>query len=134
MSTPAVTFANPRTAIRADLDAALSQPVGTTFPTATQLGSKTSPQPGYVQVAWDGTPASDYPVTIRATIRVTCWHINPTPAEDLAFLVLSILGSHGGDAELWQVLHLTGPLPGTDPDSGYAFAYSTFRVSPRPTP
>lgn len=134
MTIPAVGFTNPRTHTRAFLDSALAQPVGTTFPTATQLGSKTTPLPGYVQVAWDGTPTSRYPATLYATIRVTCWHWNPTPAEDMALNdVLLAMATHaGGDAGVWTVLHLTGPLSGADPDSGYAFAYCTFRVSPRP--
>lgn len=124
MTTPAVTFANPRTSTRAYLDTAMAETVGTTFPTREQATA------GYVQVAWDGTPTSWYPVTLRATIRVTAWHVNPSPAEDLAMAVLAALAPHTG-ADILAVQHLTGPLPGVDDDSGLHFAYSTFRVSPR---
>jgi hypothetical protein len=127
MSTPLVTFANPRTAVRAYLDTQLDTLVGTVFP-------PTAPATGYLQVAWDGTPTLNYPITIRATIRVTCWHTNPTPAEDLALTVLGVLASSGGTVDLWQLVPLTGPLSGVDEDSGYWFASLTFRVSPRPTP
>lgn len=126
MSNIRVTFANPRTTVRAYLASQMSTEVGTVYPTA-------KPENGYVQVAWDGTPQTDYPVTIRATIRVTCWHINPTPAESLALVVLGILGGFAGDSSLWQAKHLTGPLSDVDSDTGYHFASLTFRVSPRPS-
>jgi hypothetical protein len=122
----ATRFTNPRTTTRALLDEAMTVTVGTAFPSE-------RPTNGYVQVGWDGTPITAYPATIRATVRVTAWHINPTPAEDLAMDVLSVLGgSAEGNGSLWAIHHLTGPLPGQDSDSGYWFAYSTFRVSPKP--
>lgn len=134
MTALAVTFTNPRTSVRATLDSLLSETVGTAFPTATDVGTKAAPSTGYVQVAWDGTPGTDYPVTIHATIRVTCWHINPTPAEDLCLRIVGYLGGRAeGDAGLWTVRHLTGPLSGPDEDTGWWFAYATFRASPKPT-
>jgi hypothetical protein len=123
---PAVTFTNPRTSLRALLDTALTPTVGTSFPTA-------RPDGGYVQVAWDGTPATQYPATIDATIRVVAWHTDQPKAETLALQVLAALGSQAaGTASLWSVQHLTGPLPGADEASGFWFAYSTFRVRPKP--
>lgn len=127
MTAPAVRFTNPRTTTRAYLAARLpANAVGSRFPTTTQA------EGGYVQVAWDGTPSTDYPVTIRATIRVTAWHIDPSPAEELALEALAQLASHPGDASTWAVQHLTGPLCGVEESSGLAFASCTYRVSPRP--
>jgi hypothetical protein len=135
VSAPAVTFANPRTAARALLDDRMAETVGTAFPTSTQVGTKTAPTAGYLQVGWDGTPGTDYPATIHATIRVTAWHVNPSPAEDLALEALGQLASTDeGTATLWTVRHLTGPLSGVDADSGWNFSYITVRVSPKPTP
>lgn len=128
MTTPAVTFTNPRTAVRALLDSLMAETVGTTFPTKDQATG------GYVQVAWDGTPNTDYPATIHATIRVAFWHINPTPAEDGCLRAVGLLGGEAdGDAGLWTIRHLTGPLSGVDEASRLWFAYATFRVSPKPT-
>lgn len=127
MTAPAVRFNNPRTATRAYLGAHMSgSTVGTAFPTSAQAAA------GYLQVAWDGTPSSDYPVTLRATIRVTAWHVNPSPAETLALDALAVLGSFAGDDVLFAVQHLTGPLSGVDEDSGLCFASCTYRVSPTP--
>lgn len=133
MTTPAVRFERPRAPIIDHLDDRLTQPAGSHFPGEEEVGTRDEPTDGYLQVAWDGTPASDYPVTIRASLRVTAWHWNPTPAEDLALDVLAELGAlAGGNQQLWTVKHLTGPLAGQDRDTGYHFASCTFRVSPKP--
>lgn len=87
----------------------------------------------HVQVNNDGTFEFHYPVAQRATVRITIWHDNPTPARQLASLVSGLMQTHPGDADVWSVTLLTGPLPNRDKDTGAYLVSMTFRVNIRPT-
>lgn len=123
MSNPRVSFANPRRAVIDFLEGKIAEPVGAEFPSVAPA----------VQVAWDGTPSVVYPVTQRASVRVTAWADGPTAAEALADKCVGFLATHPGDASVWGVQVLTGILPGFDDASGRHFASATFRVSTKPT-
>ncbi len=87
-----------------------------------------------IQVALDGSGVADYPVTERATVRVTLW-MPPeyrTVPELADSYIQALLVAHPGDEHVWSVQPLTGRLPGTDPDTGNQFITFTVRVNLRP--
>lgn len=128
--TVAYVFADPERAVVDRLDAQLAEPVGTFYPRS----SMEAPVVPFVQVGWDGTPSVRYPVTQRATVRVTVWHTQPTAAKALAARVQALMLSWLGDDDVWAVQALTGPLPTRDPTTGHILVSATYRVSVRPTP
>lgn len=84
---------------------------GVTIPT-TLWTSTTKP---HVQVAWDGTPESFYPISDRATVRVTAWAFTTTAAKALAGLCEGLMLSHPGSTQVGSVRPGTGILPAQDP-------------------
>lgn len=125
----AYTFADAERSIVDYLNSVLAENVTTGFPTPNAAATFTSA----VQVAWDGTPTVEYPVTERATVRVTAWAKQPTTAKALAGKVQGLVLSHPGDASVFAVHPLTGRLPGRDADTGLFFCSFTCRVSTVPT-
>lgn len=103
--------------------------VGVWYPATS---SPETPALPFVQVAADGTPVLEWPVTGRATVRVTVWHKNPGPAAQTAALVLGLLAEHPGDDRLWAVHPLTGPLAAVDPNGGAHLSSLTVRASVKP--
>lgn len=103
--------------------------VGVWYPTSSTPETPALP---FVQVATDGTPGMDWPVTARATVRLTVWHRNPGPAAQAAALILGLLAEHPGDDRVWAVQPLTGPLAAVDPNGGAHLSSLTVRVSVRP--
>ena len=69
----------------------------------------------HVQVGWDGTPRSFYPVADVATVRVTAWASTTTAAKTLAGLCEGLLLSHPGSEAIGNVRPGTGVLPVQDP-------------------
>jgi len=138
VSIPLVTFADPEVAVVDYLTTALagrseSYTSGVTVGAFYPRSSTDAPVQPFVQVSWDGTPTVPYPITERATIRVTCWADNPGPAKLTAQLVQGLLAVHPGDTGVFAVQILTGPLPARDPDTGLFGVSLTCRVSLRPT-
>lgn len=127
--TQLVEFPDPERAIIGYLDAKLTEPVGSFYPKS----SADAPVVPFVQVAWDGTPTVEYPITARATIRVTCWTAQPTAGKVLAATIQGLMLTHPGDDAVWAVTALTGLLPARDPGTGYFLTSFTSRVSLRPT-
>lgn len=82
----------------------------------------------YVLVRCDGTPETVYPIVARATVRVTAWHHDDDQAFDLAQLCHGLLCAHTG-AVIAGCAPLTGPIRGTDPDSGTDLATFTVRAN-----
>lgn len=82
----------------------------------------------HVQVNLDGTPRIDHPIVAYATIRVTIWSYDPSPAKALAALAMGLLLAER------YVTPLTGILPARDPDSGADLASFTVRVATRSEP
>lgn len=98
---------------------------GVTIPTTTW----TSTTKSHVQVAWDGTPESVYPVMDRATVRVTAWAYTTTAAKTLVGLCEGLLLSHPGSPEIGSIKPLTGTLPAQDPDTKAQLASISVRVN-----
>jgi len=117
------TFADPEREVVDYLNAELAEPVSVNFPPTSTTGA--------VQVAWDGTPTVDYPVTERATVRVTAYAKQPTAAKVLAGKAQAAALSFPGSATVYAIHPLTGRLPGRDPDTGLFFCSFTCRVSTR---
>lgn len=130
MTKPLVTFADPEHAIIDYLTGKTAATAGSFFP---KSSTDTPPSLPFLQVAWDGTPTVRYPVTQDPTVRLTWWDENPTPAKAGLALAQAHMLAHPGDANVWNVLPLTGGLPSRDPDTGLWLCTATFRVSVRPT-
>lgn len=129
MTRPLVNFADAERAVIDYLTAHLSETVGAFYPRS----STDSPAVPFVQVAWDGTPTVLYPITQRATVRVTAWAATPTAAKALHAKAQGLLLTHPGDGAVWAVQALTGGLPARDTDTGLFLTSSTYRVSVRPS-
>lgn len=69
----------------------------------------------HVQVGWDGTPRSFYPIADVATVRVTAWASTTTAAKALVGLCEGLLLSHPGGGGVGNVRPGTGVLPAQDP-------------------
>lgn len=127
---PVVEFADAERAIVDYLSTKLPDVnVGTFFPKS----STDAPSVPFLQVGWDGTPAVVYPVTQRATVRLTAWGSSPTPAKALFARAQGYLSAHPGDASVWSTVPLTGGLPTRDPDTLLFLCSGTFRVNVRPS-
>lgn len=101
---------------------------GVTIPTAWTTTTKP-----HVQVGWDGTPESIYPIMDRATVRVTAWASTTTAAKALVGLCEGLLLSHPGSVEVGSVQGLTGTLPAQDPATKAQLASISVRVNLRRT-
>lgn len=112
------------------LDAVTSTPVGAFYPKS----STDAPSVPFLQVGWDGTPVVQYPITQRATIRLTAWASQPTQAKQILLEAQGRMLSHTDTDGIWAIQALTGPLPARDPDTGLYLVSATFRVAARPTP
>ncbi len=91
----------------------------------------------HVQVELDGTPAVAYPVTERATVRVTCWLSKGkrTDVKAMAGIVQGLmLAQARGGSSLLAILPGTGRLVDADRDTGLSFCTFTVRVSTQPLP
>jgi len=91
--------------------------------------SWTSTTKSHVQVAWDGTPESVYPILDRATVRVTAWAYTTTAAKALVGLCEGLLLSHPGSPEVGSIQPLTGTLPAQDPATKAQLASISVRVN-----
>jgi hypothetical protein len=98
--------------------------VGVDIPTTWTTATKP-----HVQVALDGTPLVIYPITVRATVRLTAWAGSTTAAKDLVALAMGLMLSHPGDTKVASVKPGTGVLPTRDHDSGAQLASVTVRVN-----
>ena len=98
---------------------------GVNIPTTTW----TSTTKAHVQVAWDGTPASFYPVMDRASVRVTAWAYTTTAAKALVGLCEGLLLSHPGSTEVGSIKPGTGTLPAQDPTTKAQLASISVRVN-----
>lgn len=83
----------------------------------------------HVQVGHDGTPSGRYPITAKATVRLTAWASSTTAAKALAALAQGLLLVHPGDAGVGSTQFLTGNLPARDPTTGAQLASNTTRVN-----
>jgi len=98
--------------------------VGVDIPTTWAAGTKP-----HVQVALDGTPAMQYPVLWRCTLRVTAWSSSTTTAKALVALAHGLLLQHPGSTEVGSIRPLTGTLPTRDPVTGAQLASVTVQVN-----
>ena len=141
MSKPLVTFPDPEAAVVNRLKAALlpraetykPATVTTTFPPnpLTKTPLKT-----HVQVEMEAGDATDYPVTERAQVRVTCWAPNGERAavKNLASLAQGLLYTHPGDDAVAGVEILIGRSDViTDTDTGYLMCWFLARVNLKAT-
>lgn len=130
---PLVTFADPeasaRTALLAGLEgrveAYIPASITNKFPTAALTGDAT-----HLQVELDGVPGADYPVTERATVRVTAYSApgSPSNAKSLATLAQGLLYVYGGDSDVHGFQPLTGRLKAVDPATGNNLVSFTMRA------
>lgn len=96
------------------------------FPTAALTGNTT-----HIQVELDGSLVADYPVTERATLRVTCYSA-PTSqdnAKDLASLTQGLLYTFPGNAEAHGAYPLTGRIKTVDPTTRNNIVSFTIRLN-----
>lgn len=112
------------------LDAKMSTTVGAFYPQS----STDAPELPFLQVGWDGTPTVEYPITQRATIRLTAWASQPTQAKQILAEAQGRMLTHTDTDGIWAIHALTGPLPVRDPDTGLHLVSATFRVAVRSTP
>lgn len=138
MTKPLVTFADPEAVARTYLAAQFSPraevykpaTIGNTFPSTTLSGNTT-----HLQVELDGAVVDNYPVTERATLRVTV-HAAPTAptnAKSLAALTLGLLYAFPGNASAYSAVPLTGRLKAVDPATKNQMVSFTVRLNMRPT-
>lgn len=83
----------------------------------------------HVQVGHDGTPSGRYPITAKATVRLTAWASSTTAAKTLAGLVQGLLLIHPGGGGVGSTQFLTGNLPARDPSTGAQLASNTTRIN-----
>jgi len=130
---PLVTFADPERVIRAYQQARWSgrpevyapDTFSNSFPTVALTGDAT-----HLQIELDGS-ADEYPVTERATVRLT-FYSAPTSqdnAKNGASLARAFCLTHPGDADVAGVAPLTGRLKAVDPDTRNNMVSFTVRVS-----
>lgn len=135
---PLVTFADPESVVRTYLLAAFAgrsevyKPATITnaFPTAALTNDAT-----HVQVELDGAGVDDYPVTERATVRVTCYAAptKPSNAKNLASLTQGLLYAFAGNADAHGIDPLTGRIKTADPTTKNQMVSFTVRVNMRAT-
>ena len=128
-----VTFADPEAVAKSALTAQLAarseayKPATITnaFPKAALSGDVT-----HLQVELDGAPGADYPVTERATVRVTAYSApgKQSHAKNLASLAQGLLYAYPGDADVHGFQPLTGRLKTTDPATGNNLVSFTVRA------
>lgn len=96
------------------------------FPTAALTGNTT-----HVQVELDGGFTDDYPVTERATLRVTCYSAptSQTNAKNLASLTQGLLYTFPGSSEAHGTYPLTGRLKTVDPTTRNNIVSFTIRIN-----
>lgn len=131
MSKLAVTFGDPVVAALAALENTLAD---RSEPYAQDLSYSNHRPPQHdlphVQVALDGDTVT-YPVLSEPLLRITCWHAREDWAYSLAQLCQALALSHGGDTIIGST-SASGPVAGSDPDNGDAFA--TFTINSRTRP
>lgn len=132
---PVVTFGDPERLVvdhlTAVVDGSIPEPtVGIGTPPAGWVATDTAP---HLQVSWDGTPAAEWPVVQKATIRVTAHAASPTTAKRVAGLAQALLLAGGWPAGISSIRYLTGILPAQDPDTLAELASFTVQVSYRST-
>lgn len=88
----------------------------------------------HIQVALDGTPVVNAPVSSRSTVRVVAWSGSTTDSKDLAGILQGLLHAHAGGDGITAILPLTGTLPARDPDTGAELASFTVAVVVRSEP
>jgi hypothetical protein len=130
---PLVTFADPEAVARTYLlaefagrvEAYKPATVTNSFPTSSLSGDAT-----HVQVELDGVPGGGYPVTERATVRVTCYSAptNPSNAKDLASLTQGLLYTFPGSADVHGFVPLTGRVKTVDPTTRNHMVSFTMRA------
>lgn len=98
------------------------------FPTSALAGNST-----HVQVELDGVPGDDYPVTERATLRVTCYSAPTaaTNAKNLASLTQGLLYAFPGNEQAHGVAPLTGRIKTVDPATRNQIVSFTVRMNMR---
>jgi hypothetical protein len=135
---PLVTFADPEAVVRTYLLAEFAarsevyKPATITnaFPTSALSGNAT-----HVQVELDGANVEDYPVTERATVRITCYAAPtaPTNAKNLASLTQGLVTRFPGSADAHSVDPLTGRIKTVDPTTKNHLVTFTVRVNLKAT-
>lgn len=90
--------------------------------------------PSHVQVAWDGTPFMEWPVTTRPTIRVTVWASSPSEAKRLAAVAQGVLLSHPGGDGVSAIQPGVGVMPARDDDTQAELAWFTVLATVRNVP
>ena len=136
MAKPLVTFADPEAVAKSHLTAALAArpevykpaTISNAFPKSALSGDVT-----HLQVELDGSPGAGYPVTERATVRVTAYSApgKQSHAKALASLAQGLLYTHPGDSDVHGFQPLTGRIKTTDPDTGNNLVSFTMRADMR---
>lgn len=139
MSKPLVTFADAEAAVIDYLKAAFTGAIADRRPgriTADIPTAALAQDAQWVQVNLDASSA-DYPITERATVRVTC-HTAPghrSAASDLASLVQGLLLTYPGGGPAFSVRPGVGrSRPIVDPPTKNFMVWFTVRVNLRPVP
>lgn len=104
--------------------------VGVQVPAEWESGVSDTP---HLQVALDGTPRIDHPVTHHATVRLTARAKSTTEAKELAARAQGLLCAHPGGGGIASTTPLTGVLPARDPQTNAEIASTTTRVIVRST-
>jgi hypothetical protein len=137
---PLVTFPDPEALVIAGLDAAFAPRAETykpadispSFPTT---GLTKTPLTTHVQVELDGGSAADYPVTERATVRITCHAPKGErgAVKNLASLTQGLVTRLGG-ASIAGVVPLVGRSSViADPATGNLMVWFTVRADLKAT-
>lgn len=139
MAKPLVTFADPEAVAKTYLTSVFAaraeayKPATITnaFPTVALTGDVT-----HLQVELDGVPGVDYPVTERATVRVTAYSApgKQSNAKNLASLAQGLLYAFPGNADCYGFVPLTGRLKAVDNATKNNLVSFTMRANMRPVP
>lgn len=88
----------------------------------------------HVEVAWDGTPSMEWPVSADATIRLVARAASTSAAKALCAEAQGRLVAYMGDDVIARIRPLTGVLPARDPATNAELASCTVRVTVRSQP
>jgi hypothetical protein len=106
----------------------------TTVGIGVPIGWTPTSSPTHAEVAWDGTPGGQWPITARPTIRIVVRAASTTTAKATAALCQALLLAYEGGHGITTISPLVGITPARDPDTEAELAWFTVAVTTRLTP
>lgn len=88
----------------------------------------------HLQVALDGTPSLQHPITATGTVRLVAWSASTSEAKALTAKAQGLLAAHPGGGGIATTRPLTGVLPARNPEHQAELASTTTAVTVRSDP